>query len=84
MEDILELQASDAKARFAEILDQVEHGRIVRITRYGKAIARLTPEADVRKAEVAEALKELRALRDQVGKVPLDEVLASAHEGHRF
>ena len=84
MTDMLEYHASDAKARFAELLDQVEHGRTVRITRRGRAIARLVPEAEVRKAEVADALKELRALRDQVGKAPLDEILASRHEGHKY
>lgn len=84
MTDILEYQASEAKARFAELLDQVEHGRTVRITRRGKPLARLVPEAEVRKAEVADALRELRALREQVGKAPLDEVRASWHEGHRY
>ena len=84
MTDILEYQASEAKARFAELLDQVEDGRTVRITRRGRLIVRLVPEPDVRKAEVAEALEKLRALRKQVGKAPLDEVLASRHEGHRY
>ena len=46
MADILELQASDAKAKFAELLDQVERGRTVRITRHGKAIARIVPEEE--------------------------------------
>jgi prevent-host-death family protein len=44
MTDILEYEASDAKAKWAELLDEVERGRTVRITRQGKAIARLVPE----------------------------------------
>jgi prevent-host-death family protein len=84
MADILEYQASDAKARFAELLDQVEHGQTIRITRHGKPIARLVPEADVRKAEVAEALNELRAIVREFGKAPLGEVLATIHEGHKY
>jgi prevent-host-death family protein len=84
MADILELQASDAKAKFAELLDQVERGRTVRITRHGKAIARIVPEDDVRRAEVAEAIERLKALRKEFGKAPLDEVLASLHEGHKY
>jgi len=84
MADILEYQASDAKAKWAELLDEVEHGRVVRITRRGKAIARIIPEPEVRRAEVAEAIKELRALREQVDKAPLAEILASRHEGHKY
>ncbi len=84
MADIVEYQASDAKAKWAELLDQVERGRTVRITRGGKTIAWVMPEAEVRAAEVAEAIERLRALREQVGKAPLDEVLASIHEGHKY
>jgi prevent-host-death family protein len=84
MPDILEYQAADAKARFAELLDQVENGRTVRITRHGKPIARLVPEAEIRREEVAEALNELRAIAREFGKAPLDEVLATIHEGHKY
>ena len=57
MADVLEYQASEAKAKWAELLDEVERGRTVRITRHGKTIARVVPEADGRAAEVAEAIE---------------------------
>jgi prevent-host-death family protein len=84
MSDILEYQASDAKAKFAELLDQVERGQTVRITRHGKPIARIVPETDARRTEVAAAIKGLKALREQLGKAPLDEVLASRREGLKY
>jgi prevent-host-death family protein len=84
MADVLEFQASEAKAKWAELLDEVERGRTIRITRHGKTIARVVPEAEVRAAEVAEAIKALYALREQVGKAPLEEILASRHEGHKY
>jgi prevent-host-death family protein len=84
MTDILEYQASEAKAKWAELLDQVERGRTVRITRRGKTIARLAPEREVRAAEIAEAIEGLKALSRTFGKAPLDEVLASRHEGHKY
>ncbi len=84
MADILEYDAADAEARFDELLDQIERGRMVRITCDGKAIARLVPETEVRRAEVAEAIERLKALREKLGKAPLDEVLASIHEGHKY
>jgi prevent-host-death family protein len=36
MTDYLEYQASEAKAKWAELLDEVERGRTVRITGCGK------------------------------------------------
>ena len=84
MTDILEYQASEAKAKWAELLDQVERGRTVRITRHGKTIARVVPEAEVRSAEVAEAIERLKALRAKTRKAPLAEILASRHEGHKY
>ena len=84
MADILEYDAADAEARFDELLDQIERGRTVRIMRHGRPIARLVPETEIRKGEVAEAIERLKALREQVGKAPLDEVLASIHEGHKY
>jgi prevent-host-death family protein len=84
MADILEYEASEAKANWAELLDEVERGRTVRITRDGKTIARLVPEADGRAAEIAEAVERLKALRQTFGKAPLDEILASRHDGHKY
>ena len=84
MTDILEYQASEAKAKWAELLDKVERGDTVRITRHGKTIARVVPEANGRGAEVAEAVARLRALREKTVKAPLAEILASRHEGHKY
>jgi prevent-host-death family protein len=82
--DILEYQASDAQAKWEELLDEVQRGGAVRITRHGKTIARLVPEPEIRREEVAEALNELRAIGREFGKAPLDEVLATIHEGHKY
>lgn len=84
MSDILEYQAADAKAKFAKLLNEVERGHTVRITRHGKPIARLVPEEEARRAQVAEAIERLKALRKEFGKAPLDEILASRHEGHKY
>jgi prevent-host-death family protein len=84
MPDILEYQASDAKARFAELLDQVEHGQTIRITRHGRPVALLVPETEAPRKEAAEALERLRALREKVGKAPRAEILASIREGIKY
>lgn len=78
-----EIQASEAKARLAELLDDVERGETIVITRHGRAIARLEPEVARRQAEVAEALASIKALRQQTGRVTVDEILSARDEGRR-
>ena len=56
----------------------------VRSTRDGQTIARLAPEPEIRNAEVAQAIARLRAIAREFGKAPLDEVLATIHEGHKY
>ena len=43
----------------------------------------LVPEEEARRAQAAEAIERLKALRKEFGKAPLDEILASRHEGHK-
>ena len=79
-----QIAASDAKARFSELLDKVEKGQTVVITRHGRPIARLVPDQERRQKEVDEALEGIRALRKRTGKMTLKELLSSIHEGHKY
>ena len=45
-----DIQASDAKTHLPQILDEVERGETVRITRHGRPIARIVPETNRRQA----------------------------------
>jgi prevent-host-death family protein len=54
-----EANASDAKARLAELLTAVERGETVVITRHGRRIARLMPETDLKQAEIDRAIDDL-------------------------
>jgi prevent-host-death family protein len=79
-----EIQASEAKARLAQLLDEVERGETVVITRHGRPIARLVPEAHGRQAEVVKAIERLKAFRRTMPAISLDELLAGRHEDHRY
>ncbi len=79
-----EIQASDAKARLPQILDDVERGETVRITRHGRPIARIVPEPDRRRAEVDKAIESIKALRGRTGKITSHELLSARHEGHKY
>jgi prevent-host-death family protein len=76
-----EVQASEAKARLSELLDEVERGGSVQISRRGKPVARLVPVAESEEADRRRAWDELRELRKRMPKIPLAEVLASIREG---
>jgi prevent-host-death family protein len=80
----MRVQASEAKTHLPELLDRVEQGQTIVITRHGRAIARLVPEVDSRQAEVNEALEAIKALRKRTKKISLKEILSSRHEGHKY
>jgi prevent-host-death family protein len=79
-----EIQASEAKTRLPQLLDDVERGETVVITRHGRPIARLVPEAHLRQAEIDKAIENIKALRQRTGKIALDELLSARHEGHKY
>jgi prevent-host-death family protein len=58
-----EIQASETRARLSQLLDEVEQGETIVITRHGRAIARIVSEADRRRREIDEALADTRELR---------------------
>ena len=76
----------DAKNRLSALLDQVEAGQEITITRRGKPVARLVPVAD-RNARGREAVAKLRALRKAIaerGEVfGWNELKAFRDEGRR-
>ena len=63
MSDSASVGAFDAKTHFSELLDRVEHGETITITRRGTNVARLVPATDAAAAQAAEAVRQLRALR---------------------
>ncbi len=82
-----EVQASEAKTHLPRLLDEVERGETIVITRHGRPIARIVPEVSRRQAEIAKAVEELRALRrsiaDRGESLSWDELKAFRDEGRR-
>jgi prevent-host-death family protein len=78
-----EIQASEAKAHLPQLLDDVERGETLIITRHGRAIARIVPEVDRRQEEVEQAIANIRALRQRNGRVTVKELLSAREEGRR-
>jgi prevent-host-death family protein len=78
-----EIQASDAKARLPQLLDDVERGETLIITRHGRAIARIVPELNRRQEEVDRTLASIRELRKRTLKVSIEEILSAKEEGRK-
>jgi prevent-host-death family protein len=79
-----EVQASEAKTHLPQLLDEVERGETLVITRHGRAIARIIPETQRRQEEIDKAIENMKALRKRTGKVTVEEILSARHEGHKY
>ncbi len=75
------VQASEAKTHLLSLLDEVERGETVVITRHGKRIARLSPEAEADRERVERAMKRILEIRKRTKPVSLEEILATRNEG---
>jgi prevent-host-death family protein len=78
------IQASEAKTHLPSLLDDVERGETLIITRHGKPIARLVPDEQTQRENVSETIAAIRELRKTMPKLTVDEILSSRHEGHKY
>jgi prevent-host-death family protein len=78
-----EIQASEAKTHLPQLLDDVERGETLIITRHGRRIARIVPEVDRRQEEVDKALAGIREFRKRTGAITLVELLSARDEGRK-
>ncbi len=82
-----EIRALDAKARLPQLLDKVERGEAIIVTRHGRAIARIVPEADRRRREIDRALAGIKRLGSKIGKqhgpLSAEEIVTSIRRSTR-
>jgi prevent-host-death family protein len=83
-----EVRASEVEGHLAQLLDEIEQGKSIVITRRGRRIARIVPENERRPEDVdaaVSAMKELaKEIRAQCGEMTIEEILALRHEGHKY
>lgn len=80
------IQATEAKARLAELLRTVERGETVVITRYGEAIAHVIPARAAERTGHKQVVDRFRRRRDEWQPVAMsiDDILLARHYGHRL
>lgn len=79
-----EVQAANAKTHFPRLLDAVERGETIIITRHGRPVARLIPETSNRAALASQAVDRIQALRSRKERITTEELLSARHEGRRY
>ena len=81
-----EVPVTIAKARFAELLRDVERGESIAITRNGTRVAVLAPIDEYEREQRQKAVDrfmEMRSTWKPTG-VSTEEILSWRHEGHRY
>lgn len=78
-----QVQFSTAKAQLSDLIDEVERGETVVITRHGKPVARLMREEDGRRADALRAMAKVKELRKQTKGATIEEILAWRDEGRK-
>jgi prevent-host-death family protein len=83
-----QVRASEAKTHFSQLLDEVERGETIIISRRGRTIARIVPDTARRQQEINQAIDNIEKLgkkiRKRNGKITIDEIISSIHEGHKY
>ena len=77
------IQASEAKAHFLRILDDVERGETITISRHGKEVAVLAPRHENDHERARRAFENIRELRKRTLPMSLEEILSARDEGRR-
>lgn len=79
-----QIQASEAKSHFLQLLDEVERGETLIITRHGRPIARIAPEEAARQEEIDRAIESIKELRKRTGRITVEELISARDEGRKY
>ena len=80
------IQASEAKTHFLRILDDVERGNTVTVTRRGKTVARIVPVPpgdEERREQIGRAMASILEIRKRTKPVSIQEILTARDQGRR-
>ena len=76
-----QVEAAIAEVQLEELLDEVERGETIAITRHGKPIARIVPDPARRQEEIDAAIAGIKELRKHTKRTTVEEIIAWKNEG---
>ena len=81
-----EIGAFEAKTHFSQLLARLAKGEEFIITLRGKRVGQLTPVPELmkNKEKIDRAIEAIKELREQTGRVTVEELLAWKNEGRRY
>lgn len=89
---MITIGAFEAKTKFSELLDRVEHGEEIVITRHGKIVARMRADTSAnaeaeRKARAADLMAEFIRVRETLRakgvSFSTEDIISARDEGRR-
>ena len=82
--DMRTIGAFEAKTHLSRLLDAVERGETITITKRNRPVARLVPPETADRQRAITAVENIRQLRRQIGwSGTIDEIFALRDEGRR-
>jgi prevent-host-death family protein len=78
-----EVHISEVEAHLPRLLDDVQRGETIAITRNGHAVAHLVPATARDHARAGQALEGIRALRQEAKPMTAADILSARDEGRR-
>jgi prevent-host-death family protein len=79
-----EIEASDAQTQLPRLLDEVERGETLIITRHGKPIARIIPEPDCHRIEINCTMASITDIRTTMPSIPLEDSPPARRKGPKY
>lgn len=79
-----EISDVEMVAELPRVLDAVEHGESVFITRAGRIVARLVPEARRDQAQIESAIADIRAMRETMPRLTSGDIRELIAEGRKY
>ena len=76
--------AFEAKTHFSRVLDRVEQGETILITRHGHTIAKLVPIKNENRERAKEAMRRISDRRGRLKTASLQDLIETIHEGHQY
>ena len=77
-----QVPASEAKTHLPQLLDEIERGESIAITRHGRAVAHLTP-VTLDHSRSAKAVEAILALAKKTRGMTVAEIIEARDEGRR-
>ncbi len=76
---------SEAKATLSALIDAVESGETINITRHGKTVARLVRPEDDRRERARKAVADLKAWRKTLppSGMTIEDIISARDEGRK-